>query len=162
MERGLTLVKGKLCALWERQDSLSWRYGEPVVALLGGKNDDSFSCIERIAVRVGPSHSAGRGRGGDAQVPISGIPFEYLLDFYKVGCGRVTVNAGFAGPACGLSNDHHAGVVVLVLRRRESDELNAREGATAWNGATGRTRDRAGGVRRGFRSPRSSRHWATA
>lgn len=135
-------MKGKLCALWERQDSLGGRHGEPVAALPGRKNDDSLIGIEWIAVRVGLASSAGRGHGGDAEVPISGVPFEYLLDFNKVGRGLVTVNAGLTGPAYRLSDEHHAGIVVLVLRGLESDPFNARFGATAryrisaWCGAT--------------------------
>jgi hypothetical protein len=115
--------------------------GEPLVALLGRKYDGSFFGIERIAVWVAPSYSAGRGHRGDAKVRFSGISFEYLLDFYKVGWSLGTVDAFFAGPAYGLSNEHQAGVVVLVLRRLEPYPVNARHRATAWNGATGRSRD---------------------
>jgi hypothetical protein len=61
------------------QDSLRGRQGEPVGALPGRKNDDSLSGIERIAVQVGLAPRAGLGHGGDAQVPLSGIPCEYLL-----------------------------------------------------------------------------------
>jgi len=129
--RPVTLVKGKLCALLERQDSLGGRHSEPVAALLGRKNDDPLIGIERIAVRVGLASSARRGHGGDAEVPISGVPFEYLLDFNKVGRGLVTVNAGLTGPAYRLSDEHHAGLVVLVLRGLESDPVNARYGAPA-------------------------------
>ncbi|WP_426989852.1 hypothetical protein [Pseudarthrobacter sp. Y6] len=134
-------MKGKLCALLERQHSLCGGHGEPVATLLGRKNDDSLIGIERIAVRVGLASSAGRGHGGDAEVPISGFPFEYLLDFYKVGRGLGTVNAGLTGVAYRLSDEHHAGLVVLVLRGLEPDPVNARLGVTSWNGAAGRTRD---------------------
>jgi hypothetical protein len=119
---------------------LSRSHGEPVPALLGSKNDGSLIGIERIAVWVGPSCSAGRGHGSDAEVPSSGVPLEYLLDFHKVGRGLVTVNAGLTGPAYRLSDEHDAGVVILVLRGLEPDPVNARYRATAWNGAAGRTR----------------------
>jgi hypothetical protein len=67
-----------------------------------------------------------------------------------VGRGLVTVNAGLTGPAYRLSDEHHAGLVVLVLRSLESDPVNARYrpaacyrttsryGATTWYGATSR------------------------
>jgi hypothetical protein len=122
-------VKGKLCALLERQDSLGGRHGEPLAALLGRKNDDSLIRIERFAVRVGLASSACRGHGGDPEVPVSGVPFEYLLDFYKMGRGLGTVNAGLTGVAYRLSYEHHAGLVEFVLRRIESDPVNARYGA---------------------------------
>jgi hypothetical protein len=48
-----------------------------------------------------------------------------------VGRGLVTVNAGLTGPAYRLSDEHHAGLVVLVLRGLESDPVNARFGASA-------------------------------
>jgi hypothetical protein len=123
-------VKRKLCALLERQHSLGGGHGEPLAALFGRKNDDSLSGIERIAVQVRLASRAGLGHGGDAQVPLSGIPFEYLLDFYKMGRGLGTVNAGLTGVAYRLSYEHHAGLVVLVLRGLESDPVNARYGAT--------------------------------
>jgi hypothetical protein len=57
----LALMKGKLCTLWERQDSLCRRHREPLAALLGRKNDDSFNCIERIAVQIRVASRAGLG-----------------------------------------------------------------------------------------------------
>jgi hypothetical protein len=124
-------VKGKLCALLERQDSLGGSHGEPFAALLGSKNDDSLIGIERIAVRVGLAASTGRGHGGDAEVPVSGVPLEYLLDFNKVSRGLVTVNVGLTGPAYRLSDEHCTGVIVLVLGALESDPVHACYGSTA-------------------------------
>ena len=82
-------MKGKLRALLERQDSLGGRHGEPLTALPRRKNDGSLIEIQWITLRVGHSSSAGWRHGGDMEIPISGIPFEYLLDFYKVGRGLV-------------------------------------------------------------------------
>lgn len=64
-------------------------------------------------------------------VPISGVPLEYLLDFYKAGRGLATVSACLSGPAYRLSDEHHVGIVVLVLVLNgiESGPVSAREGA---------------------------------
>ena len=96
------------------------------------------------------------------EIPISGVPFEYLLDFYKVGRGLVPVDGGPSGPTYGFSDEHKGGVVVLVLRGLESDPVNARYRATAWNLGGGRTKDWAGGVGRGLGSDRCPRHIVTA
>lgn len=125
----------------ERQDSLGGRHREPLAALLGGKNDNSLSSTEWIAVQVGLASRTGLGHGGDAHVPISGMPLEYLLDFDKVGPGLGTVNAGLPGLAYRLSYEQHAGLVVLVLRGLEPDPVNARYGASAWDETAGGTKD---------------------
>jgi hypothetical protein len=117
-----SLVKGKLCALGERQNSLCGSHGEPLAVLHIRENDDPLVGIERVAVRVGPSYSAGRGHRRDAKVPISEFPLQYLLHFYQVGGGLMTVNAGLTGPAYRLSDKHNAGLVVLVLSSLEPDQ----------------------------------------
>ena len=98
---GFALVKGKLGALRERQDSLARCHGEPLAALLGRENDDSLTSIKRIALRVGLSSSAYR-----------------------------------------LSDEHRAGLVILVLRGLEPDPLNARFAATARNEAAPGSKNR--------------------
>lgn len=67
--------------------------------------------------------------------PSSGVTFKYSFDFYEVGRGLVTVDAGFAGLAYRLPDEHHAGLVVLLLDGLKPDPVNARFGTTAWKNA---------------------------
>jgi hypothetical protein len=92
-------IEREVLSLLEGQHSLGWRQREPLTALPGSENDGSLVSIEWVAVRVGLAPGTGLGCGGDVNGPGSGVALEYSFDFYEVGRGLVTVDAGFAGLA---------------------------------------------------------------
>jgi hypothetical protein len=128
-------LKGKFFPLLKGQDSLSGRQGEPFSALLGGENDDSLIGREWVAVRIGLAPSTRLGCGGDAMTPGTRVTLKYPFDFYPVSRGPVTVKAGFTVLAHRPTDQHDAGLVVLVLRGFKPDPVDARLSATARNDA---------------------------